>query len=492
MALDLGEHDDTGRRELQTLLGGALVNSGRSAEAAELFLAASDAPDPMQRLDLRRRAAEHFLNAGLIERGVETLRAVLAEIGEDLPASSGAALRSFIWHYLRLRMSSLRWTPRDASQIPPRELFRLDCYITIGLSLGMVDPILGGLYQAKGLGVALKLGEQSRIFKIAAIHTIFLFAQGSTARGQTVLARCEQIAERSKDPFQAAWVLTLRGFATYFAGQYDQAEGLLDSAQQRFLEETTGTIAEINHTRVFHLQTLRFQGRFAALREVFEEYLRDARHRGDQYVKTTLHRAFALRFLAEDDVEAAREALAAAWWSPPEKGFHLQHWYELRAGAELLLYTGEGDASRVREQMQGLVSSRMLRIQIIRAEAASFRLRLALTGMTEWNPKKEIAALRKEGVPFAAVWAGLGAAALATGEGRVRELRDTAKLAEEHGMFACAHAARWRLGETLGGDEGESMIAEARAAIAALGVACPERMLEVIAPMGRAAGATGG
>lgn len=202
-------------------------------------------------------------------------------------------------------------------------------------------------------------------------------------------------------------------------------------------------------------------------------------------MKTTLHRAFALRFLAEDDVAAAREALAAAWWSPPEKGFHLQHWYELRASAEILLYTGESDVTEVRRMMQSFTASRMPRVQTVRAEAASMRLRLALAGVADWNPKKEIAALRAEDIPYATVWAGLGAAALATGEAAARQLRETAALADQHGMFGCGHAARWRLGETLGGAEGEALIAAARAGLSELGVVRPERMLQVIAPARR-------
>ena len=48
-----------------------------------------------------------------------------------------------------------------------------------------------------------------------------------------------------------------------------------------------------------------------------------------------------------------------------------------------------------------------------------------------------------------------------------------------------AHAARWRLGEAIGGDEGAALIEEARAGLVAQRVARPERLVDVLAPKRR-------
>jgi hypothetical protein len=49
-------------------------------------------------------------------------------------------------------------------------------------------------------------------------------------------------------------------------------------------------------------------------------------------------------------------------------------------------------------------------------------------------------------------------------------------------MHVCVAAAKWRLGELVGGDEGARLLAEARAWMKQEAVANPERMLEVVAP----------
>jgi len=484
MSLELGEHGDAERRELQVALAGALLNAGRSAQAAEMFLAAADGPDPMQRLELRRRSAEHFLNAGLIERGVEVLRGVLAEIDEDLPRSPRRVVALFAWNHLRLLVGGLGWRSRDPSQIPPRELLRLDCYISIGLSLGVVDTMTAAMYQAKGLVTALRLGEPARVFRILTLYTIFLLSLGgrSARRGQHGIARCAEVAAATGDPFQLAYVDTVRGFGEYFAGRYESADRHLADAERRYQEETTGTTAELNHARVFRCHVLRAQGRFKDLRARCDEYMRDAHRRGDQYVKSTLHRAFALIFLADDDVDGARQALAAAWWSPPEKGFHLQHWYAVRAQVEVALYTGAIDVAELVPQLAQLRGSRLVRVQTVRVEAEWLQMRIALAageGGTPWSAARTSAQLRSEGLPNSEVLADLGSAALAAGQERIDLLDRVARRAEELAMYGCALAARWRLAEAR---NDAAALEAARTQFAAHGVIRPERMVEVLAP----------
>jgi eukaryotic-like serine/threonine-protein kinase len=485
MALELGDHDEASRRDLQILLGGALRDAGRGPEAAEQFVAAAAGAEPLQGLELRRRAAEQLLAAGLIERGIEALRAVLAEIDEDLPASDRQALRSFVWSYLRLRLGSLRWKARDPSRIPPRDLFRLDCYITLGLTLGMVDTMTGAMYQAKGLVTALRLGEPSRIFRIMSLYTIFLMAQGgrSLRRGLRMLARCAAIADEGQDGYQHAMIDGLRGFAGYFTGDFAGGAARLVAAEQRFLADTAGTFSEVSSVRIMGCQCLRYRGDLAALRTRFDELVRDAEQRGDQYVKTTMHRAFNVRFLADDDLAGARAGLAAAWWSPPDQGIHLQHWYEVRALAELALYAGDVDPGELAARLQVIAASRLTRVQTVRAEARWVRMRLALAFPgAGWDARREIAGLAGERVPYAAVWAALGRAALAPGEAQPAALAAAADLADRHGMLACAHAARWRLGQVRGDAEGAALVAAAGEGLTGLGCARPERMLEVLAP----------
>jgi hypothetical protein len=50
-------------------------------------------------------------------------------------------------------------------------------------------------------------------------------------------------------------------------------------------------------------------------------------------------------------------------------------------------------------------------------------------------------------------------------------------------MMQVACAARWRLGELLGGDDGRALIDQSRAALAAGGVVQPDRLIATFAPI---------
>ena len=84
-------------------LATALANAGRPADAAEAYLrAAADAGD-LQRVELQRRGAEQFLIGGHIDRGLELIRTMLANMGMAVPRSPRAALLPLLWRRARLR-----------------------------------------------------------------------------------------------------------------------------------------------------------------------------------------------------------------------------------------------------------------------------------------------------------------------------------------------------------------------------------------------------
>src|SRR5262249_23971612 len=60
---------------LEIALAEALVNAGRSCEAAEVFARAAAHAPAAEALDLRRRAGEAFLVGGEVDRGVDVISA---------------------------------------------------------------------------------------------------------------------------------------------------------------------------------------------------------------------------------------------------------------------------------------------------------------------------------------------------------------------------------------------------------------------------------
>src|SRR5262249_27773590 len=74
--LALQVHPPTSEEErgLRTLLGEALANAGRGAEAAAEFLQAAQRADGIEALELRRKAAEQYLLTGHTEQGFAALQ----------------------------------------------------------------------------------------------------------------------------------------------------------------------------------------------------------------------------------------------------------------------------------------------------------------------------------------------------------------------------------------------------------------------------------
>src|SRR5262249_1932558 len=102
--LRLGRHHEAETRAPTIRAGDAPVNPGPGAEAAAMYLAAAKGADAMTRLECQRRAAEQLLSAGHIERGMQALAAVLAEVGVKLPATPRRALLWVLWHRMLLRL----------------------------------------------------------------------------------------------------------------------------------------------------------------------------------------------------------------------------------------------------------------------------------------------------------------------------------------------------------------------------------------------------
>src|SRR5690606_25226337 len=97
VALRSDQFDERRARPLRIEMGQALANAGRGHEAAEAFLAAAEDADPASRLDCHRLAAEQLLMVGDLERGLEILSELLADVGVRMPMTQKRALASVLW-----------------------------------------------------------------------------------------------------------------------------------------------------------------------------------------------------------------------------------------------------------------------------------------------------------------------------------------------------------------------------------------------------------
>jgi hypothetical protein len=481
-------------RSLQLRLADALVHAGHGTAAADVFLTAADGADPTTRMECQRRAAEQLLISGHIDRGLEAVSAVLGEVGATLPSSSRLALGSLLWQRLKLRLRGRRWTRRHEKQISPEVLTRLDVYQVVGHGLGVVDTVRGMDFHARHLLLALRTGEEVRVGTALAYEACLLAATGArgAARAGRVLVEARRVVEDSKADYLIAWLATAEGYVAYLGSQFPKACERLETGEKRF-RDLPGTAWELNNVRLARMLAIRYVGDFTELRSRLARYVRDAAQRGDRFAETSMRRTCTPGWLAADDLDAARDNLERATWMPPKSGFHLQHWWELEALCEIALYEGRAgpQAAELAPSLRELESSLLMRVQIVRVLTRwlSARVSLATTAPSAPVDRKirRIAdQLCRERMGYATVFARLLAATVdvrgGDRESAVARLREGAEVADEHGMRAHAAAARRRVGELIGGDEGAATIAGADESMVNNGVVNPERMTQLLTP----------
>ena len=500
-ALELGSYDEAAQRSLRIELATALMQAGRAPEAAETFMRAADGADPAVRLACRGQAADQWLITGHLEKGLDVLRGSLAEIGEPFAATPRRALARVVWNRARLRLRGMRFRTRLESQVPAETLRRIDVLRAAAHGLAMIDNIRGADFNGRFLLLALRTGEATRLVGALGSEVVFLASQGGRAarRGRRLFDSLRQLAaECPNRPYGRCWVLLADGAASFFEGRFRPAVEALDAAETVFVEGPQGMTYERNNVRVFRLHTLRLLGALRRQASLIASLVRSGRQRGDRYLETTLTLLHGHSQLARDDVAGARDSIAGATWLPPEEGYHLQHWYELRARAELAMYEGRAAAAcaELAVPFAELGRSMLLRVKLVRADAIALRGRLlicaAASGRGRADARAEVLRIARqldsERAGYATVQglllrAGLGALdSKPSAEETVALLRRAIARAEEQSMALHLASARDRLGTLLGGDDGAALKAAAASYAKAEGICDPERMFATVAP----------
>ncbi len=497
-ALRLGEYHGDVLVSLRIALAEALVYAGLGPEAAEEYLAAAQDAEPATRLDCERKAAEQLLVSGHIERGIATLTGVLAAHGVRLPKTPRHALASVVWRRAYLRLRGLRWEERRASEVSDRDLSRIDVFRAVSQGMALVDTIRGADFQVRGLLLALKTGERTRVADFILREAVYIGSQGvrHVPRAKRLVETGRKVASDSEDPFLKAWIVGADGALSYFSGRYGDAERLCAESEGIFRGTMSGVWWEISTACLFRLYALVRMGRFRELADARTAYLRDAAYRGDRYAETTIKRYSGVVWLAQDRPRDGLDELDRTTWPLPERAFHLQHWYELSARAEVALYQ-----DNVGSFLEGFVAdfdklerSLLFRVEMVRALARWLRGRVALSAAlssTEPAPHLAMAAkaarqLQREHLPSAHAWASFISGAIAAQRGdeetAIAQVRQARELSNEHEMPFCGAVAMWREGRLVGGDEGAALVARSRESMASEGIENPARMCDIVAP----------
>jgi hypothetical protein len=488
----------------RALQADALVNAGRCAEAAPLYLASADAGAGAHSADaaaeLRRRAAESFLISGHIDQGVAVLAKSLPSVGVNFPATPRAALLSVLRGLAWLRFGKLDFRPRPAGEVTAIERLRVDMCLSASKGLMLVDSLRGAAFAFDSLRHALAVGEPLRVGEALVLVGGGLLAPAGgwmASLGNRMLGRAAEIATQWQSPRLSGMTQTMSGQTMIFAGQWRDALRTCDAGIDELTARCRGVAWETNAGYMGAIRAVEELGHLNDYRRRCQQLLDDADARGDVYARLTAILYEALAHLAAGRPSLVRQQVRTSMRVWTQSAFSVQHLYAIRLEAMSDVYEERPAEAwaRLEHAWPALKRSGLLRVPIMRIDALALRARVALAlasadpiAADRWlaASTRDRRALAKERRPDTPAHACLLQAGQEIGRvGRTKTLRslgDAIAIYNQGGMALWSHYACHRKGQVIGDTEGRVLCDDAATAMRAEGIADPLRWLAVVAP----------
>jgi eukaryotic-like serine/threonine-protein kinase len=497
LAVDLLDNDDPRRRELLGHLGDALANAGRSAEAADVFLAAAELSPGSHQLELQRRAAEQLLFAGHIDAGARVIATVLERVGLRLSASPARALLTLVFLRVFLLLRGLRFRIHDETEVSPQQLTHIDVCWSVSAGLALVNTIQAVGFATRGLLLALRAGEPKRLCRALAVNASFVGSEGppGRARAMRFLHLARDLHRRFPDESNGPLVAVGEGWVSFFCGDWPGARKGFAEALEMAGRGARRVQWFADTSQFYYVRSLGQLGQLREAAQRHEMYLREARERGDLYLTTNLNVGTNFVWLTRDDPERALAVVDEAMGQWSHRNIQLQHWYELNARAQRDLYLRRGDdaVARINAQWEQLRRAMIFRVMCSYVDALYLRARAHVAAASSSADHDHLAAAladtrKLERLPFAT---GNALAALVRGcaahrggndDAAIVELRAAVRELDQLAMSSHAAAARVRLGALLAGDEGRDLRAQGLGVLRDSSVVAPERIVDMYAP----------
>ena len=513
LALELMGPTEERSGSLRVELADALANAGRGAEAAEEYLSSTARASAADRLALQRRAAEELLFSGHVDQGMDVISDVLAHFGKGFARKKWQAVLTLLALRMWLLFRGLKFTRRDASAVAATELIKLDVYLSASIGLSVVDNILAAPFATRNLLACLNVGEPWCICRAICLELLMVSSEGRPVRNKVerYLSHARTLAEQVKRADSNALILAAEGLACHFRGEWSRGFEEMSSALAIYSDQASGASAgiralvgqnftirwEIDTFRYFSLAALVQLGKLDQVEEQLTRYLRDAKERGDLYIQTNLQIGDTnIWWLARGTPDEAEAVVTEAMHRWSKRSFQMQHWWEMQALGQADLYRGKNaDALvRLRGRWGALRRSLLMRVQYLRLRAIHLRGRAALALATDGRDRQELLAAAEqdakrvlhEGVPWADPMAELLLAGIARQRGDLDKVKGGLERAvrgfETTDMGLWATAARRRLAEVTGGDEGKALAERCDQELKRMAVKEPEKMVRLMAP----------
>jgi len=502
--LQLSEHADRDRVQgWRVAQGNALMNAGRSAEAARAYLSALDDENAQQAAILRRLSSQALLQAGEVELGLSEMRTLFRETNLVFAETTTRALLSLGAQKISLQFVDFWVEPLPDSRISAHKRAALDHLFALAPALGWVDMVRGVDLSARHLRLSLKTRDIRHMsLALAYESSMSEAAQGGSAHSDRCLARARELAARVGDPYLEAVCDANAGLVAFFRVQLETARALLTAAERGYREDCVGASWSLGVARTNLLTTLILLGESRTHETLSRQWLQEAKDRGDRlgYTSLVVLGAAYQWELNHGDIEGAERSVDACMAGWPAQPFSSQHLGHIISKVNIKRMQGGAAAHEYIEQRWNEVARSLLgRSDFVRGSLLPIRAHCALDAAlaTSGEAQKSLVAHADQQVKQLSK--------LRTPSARVRELLLVAQvqaMREQHdaavhtlrsllgspevAVLALERAGAMNLlGKMLGGEEGKALVHEAEAWASARGFRDPQFALRVVTPLSR-------
>jgi len=507
-AIDL-DCTDIDRTELYTCLAFALVNAGRSRDAARAFKLAAELAEarsgtnPEHVHELLRRAAEQFLQCGYHAEAIGSLDTVLTALGVSLPPSRAAALTRAALVRGRQLLDGI-----DGTRVGPVDLAakqRAEALFAVTIRLGMVDHARMGLFSAICVNEARRSGDPSILTRAYALDSGFnalIPARYFLQRAEKMIATAANLCGQDASINDQAMVAWGFGAVNWMQGRWLEAASHFDRSVSILQTSKIKLTFDLALCDLWRLSTMAHLGEVPRMRQRMLELLTESDQLEDRYMgRASRIGQQTIVWLADDRPEYAIELAEDAKRYLPEE-YSTPHFHHFVSMAQALIYQGRGLQAwqLCLEEWQKLQASFLLTVCAARDELHQVRGRCALAAAQELrtagsNRQKELRSLcaeartqarkiERHAIRCSTGWASLlyaGADWLEGKRGSVApRLRAAVVDFERNGMPLYAAAARHALAKADAGVR--STVALELEKLRQQSVTNPEKMTLLLAP----------
>ncbi len=389
----------------------ALANAGRCGDAAPLLLAAAAlAPTREAELELRGRAVEHYFVSGRVDAGLALIRPLARELGLPFPDGPGLTVAHLLAEFARLSLARAT-RRRDAPE--PADRLRVDACWSIGKGLGFIDPVRAATFSARGLRLALRLGDPQRLARAEAYFALMGVnerAPAVAARAEATIAAARRVAQEVDDPHLIGLTAVLSGVAAMNNGRWRASLAELEAGTEVLRVRCVGVTWERGVAQAMNMHALLMLGDFDALAAASSSSARESAAAGDRFSEVVAILYLGHVALAADEPRRAREHVLRALSLWPYERFSFQHWLALavEVGADLLEARPADAWTRAERAWAQARRSLLMRMQIPRIDLHMLRASAALALAADTREPgllrvaaRHAAALRRERIELA-------------------------------------------------------------------------------------------